>query len=89
MEKLDEKTRFIAFINRHADCLQLLYSLNYNRQKNASILFTLWASDFAFGYDPTGRFQLRPNKSEKPMMSHLLRCQGFAVPLKAGRLDFG
>ena len=31
-----------------------------------AMLFTLWTSGYAFGYDPTSRFQLRPNKPGKP-----------------------
>jgi hypothetical protein len=31
-----------------------------------SLIFTHWASDFASGYDPTGRFQLRPNEAGEP-----------------------
>ena len=38
------------------------------------------------------RFQLRPNKSGKPMVPHLLRCRGFAVDdysFTLGRLGSG
>ncbi len=38
------------------------------------------------------RFQLRPNRSGKPRIPHLLRCQGFAVKYYSftlGALDLG
>ena len=31
-----------------------------------AMLFTRWSSGFASSYDPTGRFQIRPNKEGKP-----------------------
>ena len=46
------------------------------------ILFTLWSS----------LFELRPNKSGKPMPPHLPRCQGIAVAYYSftlGRLEDG
>jgi hypothetical protein len=39
-----------------------------------SLIFTLWASGYASGYDPTGRFQLRPNKAGEPEASMTLRA---------------
>ena len=31
-----------------------------------SLIFTLQASGYACGYDPTGRFQLRPDRAGEP-----------------------
>jgi hypothetical protein len=78
MEYEYKKPIFLPLLS-DSHAIKTLVSVKYIMSKNHSILFTLWASDFASGYDPTGRFQLRPNKSGKPMTPHLLCCQGLAV----------